>query len=93
MRAGSGPELIARFERWIAAVHAVLDESADLRHGSARQPPAEFRSTGNLGEAPLTIRDCLLHVVEHSATHLGQIQITVQLFASLDRGLLKPAGG
>lgn len=86
---GSGRELIARFERWIAAVHEVLDDlPADVLDQPA-QPPAEFRTTGNLGEASLTVRDCLLHVVEHSATHLGQIQITVQLFAALEQGLLR----
>jgi len=34
-------------------------------------------------EAQLTDRDGLRHVVEHSATYLGQIQITVQLLAAL----------
>ncbi len=90
---GNGPELIARFERWIADVHAVLDDLPAAALDQPANPPAEFRTTGNLGEQPLTGRDCLLHVVEHSATHLGQIQITVQLFASLDRGHLQPAGG
>jgi len=90
---GDGPAFIARFERWIADVHAVLDDLPAAALDQPANPPAEFRLTGNLGAQPLTGRDCLLHVVEHSATHLGQIQITVQLFAALDRGLVKPAGG
>jgi uncharacterized damage-inducible protein DinB len=80
---GSGPELIARFERWIADVHAVLDDLPAAALDEPADPPAEFRTTGNLGAQPLTGRDCLLHVVEHSATHLGQMQITAQLLAAL----------
>jgi uncharacterized damage-inducible protein DinB len=79
---GNGPALIARFERWIADVHAVLDDLPAAALDQPANPPAEFRTTGNLGAQPLTGRDCLLHVVEHSATHLGQMQITVQLLAA-----------
>lgn len=52
---GRGPELIARFERWIVAVHEVLDDLPAAALDLPAQPPAEFRTTGNLGEAPLTI--------------------------------------
>ena len=46
--------------------------------GIPPQPPAEYRSTGGLGDT-LTLRDCLLHAVEHGALHQGHIQITRQL--------------
>ncbi|HEY8293297.1 MAG TPA: DinB family protein [Thermomicrobiales bacterium] len=76
---GDGPALIARYERLIAAVHDTLDTLPDTAlDGIPPQPPAEYRSTGGLGET-LTLRDCLLHAVEHGALHQGHIQITRQL--------------
>ncbi len=76
---GDGPALIARYERLIAAVHDALDTLSDTAlDGIPPQPPAEYRSTGGLGET-LTLRDCLLHAIEHGALHQGHIQITRQL--------------
>lgn len=76
---GDGPALIARYERLIAAIHGALDNLPDKAMESIPpQPPAEYRSTGGLGET-LTLRDCLLHAVEHGALHQGHIQITRQL--------------
>ena len=40
-------------------------------------PPAAFRGP-KLSEV-ITVCDCLLHVVEHNATHLGHIQLTRDL--------------
>jgi uncharacterized damage-inducible protein DinB len=75
---GSGAELIRRIEQWICALRAVLEHLPDQRLNDAAQPPAEFLSTGGFEDTPLTLRECLLHVLEHSATHLGQIQVTRQ---------------
>lgn len=66
---GEGAALIARYERLIAAVHDALDNLPDTAlNGIPPQPPAEYRSTGGLGDT-LTLRDCLLHAVEHGALH------------------------
>ena len=76
---GEGAALIARYERLIAALHDALDTLPDAAmNGIPPQPPAEYRSTGGLGDV-LTLRDCLLHAVEHGALHQGHIQITRQL--------------
>jgi len=76
---GDGAALIARYERLIGLVHDALDHLPDAAmNGIPPQPPAEYRSTGGLG-ATLTLRDCLLHAVEHAALHQGHIQITRQL--------------
>jgi len=76
---GDGPALIARYERLIAAIHDALDNlPAGAMERIPPQPPAEYRSTGGLGET-LTLRDCLLHAIEHGALHQGHIQITRQL--------------
>jgi uncharacterized damage-inducible protein DinB len=76
---GEGAALMARYERLIALVHGALDDLPDAAlDGIPPQPPAEYRSTGGLGDT-LTLRDCLLHAVEHGALHQGHIQITRQL--------------
>jgi uncharacterized damage-inducible protein DinB len=77
---GSGRALVARYQQWIDDVHTVLDDLPASALDERAEPPVEFRMTGGLGEETLTRRDCLLHVVEHSATHLGHIQLTCDLF-------------
>lgn len=76
---GEGKALLARYQQWIADSHALLDTLSESAMVQVVEPPFEFRSTGGLQEGPLTVRDCLLHVVEHTATHLGQIQLTADL--------------
>jgi uncharacterized damage-inducible protein DinB len=91
---GAGTELVTRFEKWIVDVHDLLDDLPDSMLNQIAEPPAEFRTTGNLGDdRPLSARDCLLHVIEHSATHLGHIQLTLQMFAAIQQGLLTSAKG
>lgn len=86
---GKGVDLIARFERWIDNVHQVLDTLPASRLDEPAHPPAEFARTGGFSSDQLmSCRDCLLHVVEHTATHLGHIQMTRQLFDAIEQGLL-----
>lgn len=79
---GGGKALLARYQQWIADTHALLDTLPESAMVRVVEPPFEFRSTGGLQEGPLTVRDCLLHVVEHTATHLGHIQLTADLLQS-----------
>lgn len=74
---GSAPQLVQRFERWIADTHALLAPLPDSEMSRVVDPPAAFR--GPELPAVITVRDCLLHVVEHTATHLGHIQLTRDL--------------
>lgn len=73
---GTGAALITRYERWIADLHAVLDtfpdETLDRLVDSV-----PYRAWQD--DQPLTVRACLLHAVEHSALHLGHIQLTRQV--------------
>lgn len=79
---GQGAALIARFQQWLQDIHAVLDPLPDAALHQQVQPPREYSITGGLDEGPLTVFDCLLHVVEHTATHLGHIQLTADFLQS-----------
>ncbi len=74
---GTLQELVARYERWIAGVHEVLESLPDeeMERVAESAFTSWFRGLPN----PPTIRDCLLHAVEHSALHQGHIQLTCQL--------------
>ncbi len=74
---GKQTDLVARYERWIADIHAVLDALPDAALDQLANPPAPYRPWQ--GDAPMTRRACLLHAIEHSALHLGHIQLTRQL--------------
>lgn len=89
---GHGPELIARFEGWVAALQAMLAALPPEALGPLPNPPANRRLQA-IGDAPITGRDCLLHAVEHTATHLGHIQLTRQLVLALRAGDLTAAEG
>ena len=70
-------ELVARYECWIVDTHEVLDTLPDseMERVVVSASTAWFKRLTN----PPTIRDCLLHAVEHSALHQGHIQLTCQL--------------
>jgi uncharacterized damage-inducible protein DinB len=76
---GTLAELVARYERWIADVHAVLDTLPDAEMERGVQPPTTFQPRDP--NQPMTVRDCLLHAVEHSALHQGHIQLTCQFLS------------
>ncbi len=61
-------------------VHEVLDDLPDTAMSRPANPPREYRNMpGMAQEGTLTVRDCLLHAVEHSALHQGHIEITRQI--------------
>jgi len=72
---GTAAELVARYERWIAAMQELLptlpderlDQSVNVR--ASYHPPLES----------MTLRDALLHAVEHCALHQGHLELTRQL--------------
>ncbi len=74
--AGTLADLAARYERWMAAVHEVLDSLPDAEMERVIQSASTtwFERLSR----PATVRDCLLHAVEHSALHQGHIQLTCQ---------------
>lgn len=67
---GTAAELVARYERWLTAMRQLFQTLPEDR---LEQPTRRFN-----GE-PITVRDALLHAVEHSALHQGHLELTRQL--------------
>jgi hypothetical protein len=89
---GSAAELVARIERFLPRAHALLAKLGASDLEGAATPPAAFATSGGFSpDAPMSKRDCLMHVVEHSATHLGHIQLARQLVLALDAGVIRIA--
>jgi uncharacterized damage-inducible protein DinB len=74
---GTYGELEVRYFRWFAEVREVLSTVDDASWDQLVEPPAQFR--GSVGEETMSVRASVLHAVEHSALHLGQIQLTRSL--------------
>lgn len=74
---GTGAALAARYERWLAAMHTVLAALPGERMG---QPAlAHDGQQARQGGQPVTVRDALLHAIEHCALHQGHLELTRQL--------------
>src|SRR5579864_7001055 len=74
---GTYEELEVRYVRWMAEIREVLPAIDVAAWDRIVEPPLQFRSS--VGEDTMTVRDCVAHAVEHSALHLGQIQLTRSL--------------
>jgi|SRR5579875_56040 uncharacterized damage-inducible protein DinB len=81
---GTRAELVARYERWLAAMYEVMHALPDERLDQQVNLPAHYH-TRYLGETR-TVRDALLHAVEHCALHLGHLEITRQLLGYAPAG-------
>jgi len=81
---GTGVELVARYERWLAAMQELLYSLPDERLEQPAKVPARYRSTPD--EEPMTVRDALLHAVEHCALHQGHLELTRQLLGYAPAG-------
>ena len=75
--------LLARYERWLLSLHEQLDDLPDTLMNRCVVLPNVFHHA--FGEGPVTVRDCLLHAVEHSALQAGRIQLMCQLYADFER--------
>ena len=65
---GTRAELAARYERWLAAMQELLHTLPDERMEQPVSVPARYRPT--LDEEPMTLRDALLHAIEHCGAPL-----------------------
>jgi uncharacterized damage-inducible protein DinB len=74
---GTGAELAARYERWLTAMRELLSTLPDERMDEPVSLSAGYHPS--LHEEPMTVRDALLHAVEHCALHQGHLELTRQL--------------
>jgi|SRR5689334_20700947 len=74
---GAYPALVARRDRWLADLRDVLDHLPATDLDRIVDMAEAFRRPW-MGD-PFTVRDCLLHALEHTALHLGHVQLTAQL--------------
>ncbi|TMD62704.1 MAG: DinB family protein [Chloroflexi bacterium] len=81
---GIATELVARYERWLAAMQELLRTLPDERLDQLVSVPASYDPT--LDEEPMTLRDALLHAVEHCALHQGHLELTRQLLGYAPAG-------
>jgi len=72
---GTGAELRARFERVMEAIRNALNGLPD----GALDRPGDPRADSQFPDRLHTVRDSLLHVVEHASLHLGHLQLTRQI--------------
>jgi uncharacterized damage-inducible protein DinB len=82
---GTYADLVARRERWLADLRDVLDQLPATELDRVADV-AEAQRRPWMGDDPFTVRDCLLHAVEHTALHLGHIQLTAQLLRAGQAG-------
>lgn len=74
---GTGAELAARYERWLTAMHALMDSLPDERMDQPALTHDGQQARHN--DKPITVRDALLHAVEHCALHQGHLELTRQM--------------
>jgi len=67
---GTAAELVTRYERWLTAMQQLFQTLPEDR---LDQP------AGVSYDEPITVRDALLHAVEHAALHQGHLELTRQL--------------
>jgi uncharacterized damage-inducible protein DinB len=74
---GSGTDLVERYHRWLTAMHEVLN----VLPNEQLEQPARInpRFHPSLEDKPMTVREALLHAVEHCAIHQGHLELTRQL--------------
>jgi hypothetical protein len=82
-RDGELAYLIARYERWLLNLHDHLDDFPDTLMTMHVVLPTFYSQ--ELGDGPITVRDCLLYAVEQSALQSGRIQLMCQLYADFER--------
>ena len=76
---GSAAEIVLRLQDWAQACDVLCMGLGSEVLAEIARVPIEYLHSGGFGSGVLSKRECLMHVVEHSALHLGQLQILRQL--------------
>ncbi len=85
---GTANDACTRLKAWAHACHSVLDDLPDTGMDRLVQLPEAFSRSGGFASPKMSVRDALLHVVEHTATHLGHIQLGRQIVLAARDGRL-----
>ncbi len=75
---GTLPELRERYERWLDATGEVFDQMDDATLASLYERPANPER--GMGAASRSRAECIQHALEHTAVHLGHLQLQRQLW-------------
>ena len=81
---GTGATLVARYERWLAAMQDMLQTLPDEQLDQLVQIQPGYHPF--LDETPMTLRDALLHAIEHCALHQGHLELTRQVLGYAPAG-------
>ena len=81
---GTAAELVARYERWLTAMQELLPALPDEWLDQPANIAARYHPTSD--KEPMTVRDALLHAVEHCALHQGHLELTRQLLGYAPAG-------
>jgi len=75
---GNLPELRERYERWLEDTGEVFDQMDDATLASIYERPANPER--GMGAASRSRAECIQHALEHTAVHLGHLQLQRQLW-------------
>lgn len=81
---GTAADLVARYERWLVAMPRVLGALSDERLDQQAALASGFHPS--LEGDSMSVRDALLHAVEHSALHQGHLELTRQVLGYAPAG-------
>ena len=73
--AGAGTDLIVRLQDWCRACGVLLQSLESSALAEDALVPAEYFEAGGFAAGRFSRRECLMHVLEHSALHLGHLQM------------------
>ena len=73
--AGAGTDLMVRLQDWGWACGVLLQSLESSALSEDALVLAEYFEAGGFAAGRFSKRECLLHVLEHSAMHLGHLQI------------------
>ena len=73
--AGAGTDLMVRLQDWGWACGVLLQSLESSALSEDALVPAEYFEAGGFAAGRFSKRECLMHVLEHSALHLGHLQM------------------